>query len=200
MRFFVSHSYEVIRLFLNQIAMSVFGLILFGAALGLSDNRSGVWTVLASVFAVAFYLYILFATVRDLGAKDNVKVESGREKYDSLKGIKLGLWAQVPNLLLVLLLWVGILISVCGAERVGDSVFALSYIAVHSFLQAVYIGIVDVILPDVLSNRGEMALAALVMLITSIPAIVACWLGYLAGVGGRESAVPSNAPRQDEEA
>ena len=200
MRFFVSHSYEVIRLFLNQIAMSVFGLILFGAALGLSDNQSGVWTVLASVFAVAFYLYILFATVRDLGAKDGIKIESGREKYDCLKGMKLGLWAQVPNLCFVLLLWGGILISLCGASTVGDSIYALSYIAVHSFLQAVYIGIVDVILPDVLSNRGEMALAALVMLLVSIPAVITCWLGYLAGVGGRESAVQSATPQQNEEA
>ena len=56
MLFFIKErSYEIVKLFINQIVLSVFGTALTLAAAG--ENRTGL-RVGSSVFAILFYLFI----------------------------------------------------------------------------------------------------------------------------------------------
>ena len=59
MRYFREHSRLISRLFINQIGMTVFGLILTMAVMRSTENNATI-TVAVSLFSILFYLSLIY--------------------------------------------------------------------------------------------------------------------------------------------
>lgn len=105
--FLKERSYEIVKLFVNQIVLSVFGTALTLAAAG--ENRTGL-RIGCSIFSILFYLFIIYFMMWELGAKDSHKIERGEVGQTRAAGLYMGLVASSVNFLLAILIMLGSLI------------------------------------------------------------------------------------------
>ena len=75
--FFQTHSYNMVKMFLNQFAIAIFGFSLVLAAV---KAENAVLQNLTSVGAILFYLFLLYTMTWEIGFRDKVPVETGRKK------------------------------------------------------------------------------------------------------------------------
>jgi hypothetical protein len=72
--FFSRHSYDMVKMFLNQFAIAIFGFVLTLVAL---KANSPALRNAVGVGAVAFYLFLLYTMTWDVGYRDKVSTEAG---------------------------------------------------------------------------------------------------------------------------
>ena len=198
MRFFKENSYEIVRLFLNQIALAVFGIVLFSATLMAGDGQYTYLTLLASIGSVLFYLYILFATLRDLGAKDKIRIEGTGKDEDKNWGLKVALYAQIPNLVVIFLMFLGwFLAYVCGAASFGLNLFSICYVII-GFLQACFKGIQGSIVSS-LAGGTQCFLCSLIYLLSTIPVILVCLYSYRLGLSDKRNVKAQKSKEMNDE-
>ena len=92
--FLLNRSYEMVRMFLNQFATAIFGVVLAIAA-GKAENV--VLRNVTSAFAILFYLFLLYTMTWELGFKDKAAVDNGRKESAPLTGLWLSLCANTIN-------------------------------------------------------------------------------------------------------
>ena len=133
--FFKEHSYNIVKLFLNQIGITVFGTML---ALATSGNE----TLLlgSSIFSILFLLALDYNSCWEIGAKDKIRIDGGRLAPMPYKGALLSALANVPNLLLALLMGVGILIG----NEAGRTMSAICN-TISRILNGMYLGVIKVL-------------------------------------------------------
>lgn len=102
--FFKTRSYEMVRMFLNQFATSVFGLVLAIAA-GRASNPT--LRNVTSACAVIFYLFLLYTMTWELGFADHAAVAGGRKPAKPLTGFLISLVANAINYLLAIFILLG---------------------------------------------------------------------------------------------
>lgn len=181
MLFFKENSYEVVRLLLFQFAMAVFGIVLIFATRMATDGAFTWLTLLASILAVLLYMYVLYATMQDLGAKDKIRVESGRVPADKRRGLKIMLFAQVPNFVVLFLMLLGYLLAyVFGAEVVGTNIFGITNILMY-FMQSMYDGIIGMLTDSEPTNINCLK-TTLMYIVSVVPGILVCWGSYNLGL------------------
>jgi hypothetical protein len=181
MRFFKDHSYEIVRLFLNQFALAVFGIVLVLASTMANDGSYGILSLIAGVFSALFYLFILYATMQEMGAKDRIKIEGNRMKRDSQCGLKIMLFAQVPNFVLLVLMLLGYLLCfVFGSQAFGLNLYTIARM-ILLFLQAMYTGIIGYLLP-VSTTAKDNLLVLIAYAVSVLPGILVCWGSYILGL------------------
>ena len=124
------------RLFVNQIAISIFGLVL-AIACGRVENE--VLKIAASVGAILFYLFLLYAAMWEIGSKDKISVECGKIQPVPLTGLYISLIANSLNIVLALL------ITVCSFAPEGGSLHAVGAISsvIALFIEGMYTGILS---------------------------------------------------------
>lgn len=94
-KFIKSNSYNILMLFLTQIAMAVFALVMSMWTSGISPTIFlGV-----GIFGAGLYVYIVYLKMREIGADDRPAVVGNRETPDFLKGLKITLCANALNIL-----------------------------------------------------------------------------------------------------
>lgn len=133
--FFKEHSYNVIKLFLNQIGITVFGTML---ALATSSNSA--LLLASSIFSTVFLLVLDYNVCWEIGAKDKIRIDGGRLKPMPSKGALLSLLANLPNLLLSVLMGIGVLIGTAASETVS-----IVCNAIARLLNGMYLGIIKVL-------------------------------------------------------
>ena len=74
--FFKRYSYESVHLFLNQVAIGLFGLVL---ALAAGMAESSTLRTVTSVFAILFFLFLQFSCTWRVGAEDRVSIDLGKK-------------------------------------------------------------------------------------------------------------------------
>ncbi len=116
--FMSRYSYESVHLFLNQVAIGLFGITLSLAA-GMADND--ILRTATSVFSVIFFLFLQHIAMWKVGAQDRVSYDLGKLKKDFTVPLKMWLLSNSVNLLLALFIslsmWfdgVGILSGIGG--------------------------------------------------------------------------------------
>ncbi|MBQ8208341.1 MAG: hypothetical protein IJZ89_06385, partial [Clostridia bacterium] len=104
--FWKYYSYSIVRIFVDQIAIAIFGLAM---ALGtsasvssLGDEKARMLTVITSIFAILFFLFMVAELCFRHGASDKEKTDNGRMQRNNLTGLYMGLLANVPNFILTL--------------------------------------------------------------------------------------------------
>ncbi len=131
--FLKENGYSIVKLFLNQIAITVFALMLSMATF--SNRKTLLWV---SIFSVLFFLYLNYSACWEIGAKDKLRIDAGRMPMKPAKGLLLSLFANVPNFISALLIGIGAAID----TKFGQSMSMICDI-VSRFLNNMYFGIMN---------------------------------------------------------
>ncbi|MDD6980532.1 MAG: hypothetical protein PUJ21_02170 [Clostridia bacterium] len=185
MKFFKKNSYEIVRLFLNQFALAVFGIVLVMASRMWKGGSFNWLSLVASIFSILFYLYILYATLLEMGMKHKVKIDNGTLQADKHYGLKIMLFAQVPNFIILILMFFGWLFGYAVASgSFAQGMYGIMQIIMY-FLQSMYDGLIGAILPASLLETLTAISGFLVWLayfLSVIPAILVSWGSYILGL------------------
>ena len=181
-RFFKEFSYEVVKLFLTQVAIAVLGLVL-----SFSTSTSNVLVLVSSIFASIFFVCLLYSEGWELGAKDRSRILNGRLPFDKMKGVKLSLLSNSINFILVFVLFVSFFLgsrSGAGIELFG-SIYAID-LYIQRTISAMYMGINTYFSPYTISEgvkyiTSDTLYQPIFYLVSIIPSICAVGLGYYMG-------------------
>ncbi len=167
--FLKDHSYDMVKMFLNQFATAIFGFSLVMAA-GQAD--SAVLRNVTSVFSVIFYLFLIYITAWDIGYRDKVSVDCGKKKRTPWKGVRISLCANLLNFLLAIFI---ALAAFLEAEAI-DSIGAVATF-VTVFLEGMYTGLLA-------NSVGGVVLNSVwaIYFLLPIPAIAVSGIAYQLGV------------------
>ena len=161
-RFFHDYSYSIVKMFVNQFAIAIFGIALFTPTF----NTMPTLNLITSIFAVMFYLFLIYVLTWEIGAKDRISVDVGKKPYRPHTGLVLSLVANIPNLLLAIF-----------------CTFAKQFSWIPTLLNGMYWGIIrNIKLP--LGAGGlfvSISEFAITFYIIVIPALITCWLAYFMG-------------------
>jgi len=99
LNFLKKRSYDLVTMFVTQIALSIFGLALSLAV----PTTQPTLRIVTSVFSVLFYLFLIYTKVWDLGYKDMKALNRGDAGYSRLEGLYLGIGASSVNFIVAIL-------------------------------------------------------------------------------------------------
>ena len=173
--FFSKHSYNIIKMFVNQIAISIFGFVLFAATSAAEINgSSSALTIVVSCASIIFYLFLIYTMVWDIGAKDKISVDVGKKPYKPHTGLILALVANIPNYIIALAYTIAYPFM---AEHAWAGNTAGIAQTASIFIQGMYRGVISSI------KIGENQLSRFwwIYFIIIIPSLVTSWLGYFLG-------------------
>ncbi len=164
MTMFSNVKYETFKLFLDQLALAVFGIVTAVAA-----SQSPTFRLIFGLIGIGLYFYILYATMWEIGAKDRIRVDAGRAEKQPQKPLLMGLAANIPNFVIGLL---GLLVLAGGkAASVGSA-----FISVSKFLQGYYLGI---------ANLLKVSENPFTYLVTAFIGVAVVVIGYAVGYAGK---------------
>ncbi|MBO5010034.1 MAG: hypothetical protein J6D20_04980 [Clostridia bacterium] len=183
MKHIKSNSYEIVRLVINQVGISIFALVLYISMniAGESSEELGFsLNLVASVFSILFYWALLYSVVWEIGAKDRIKIDSGKNENFPLKGALLSLVANVVNLVFAAVIIVGELVRVFAGSDAMNGIVALLIVAVR-FTSAMFLRTVNAVC---LPFGGEINILAqgVAYLIFFILTVGVCQLAYTLGM------------------
>ena len=168
--FFKNHSYDMITMLLNQIAISLFGFSLVLAAMKIDNDALRNAT---SVLSTLFYLLLLYIKAWDIGFKDKTSVEQGKKANNPFRGALISLGANAINYLFALFVMLRALLpNISFIKSIGDVCQALCV-----FAQGMYTGLL-------VNQVGGAPLNSywFVFFLTPIPAILISGLAYYFGL------------------
>ncbi len=144
MKFFKQNSYDIVKLFINQMGIMIFSMVLYTAVSidGISDDLRLTLKILVSVFATLFYFSLIYTAAWDMGAKDIIKIEGGRAERVPFKGGILSLFANLPNFLLTISAFIVILCSDATLAEELTGAFAILNV-IFRFIMSMYLGIIQ---------------------------------------------------------
>ena len=184
MKFFKENSYDIVRLLINQIGIAIFSLILY-TAVGMVNLESGTKlgiNIALSVFAILFYFSLLYTVAWDWGAKDKIRIDGGRMAPVRFKGLKMALFANIPNFILAAICAFTFLIYFLSDNQACYTISTLFNTIVRLFM-SMYLGVLQGIFAALKSNTDlYYLLQAFGYLIMPIFAILSTELGYAFGV------------------
>ena len=184
-KFLKTNMSRIMRVLVNQVGVMIFALIMSMTAHSMAEELQDPMSLVASIFSICFYLFLVFMAMRDEGSRDSVPISAGRRPFDSIYGLKIGFAATVPNYFFVLLMLIGLLIGVeYDAANVltgaGAGVFSIGYF-LSAMLQSMYLGVYSAIC-NALAITGAPWAHVITFAITPLVAPIAAWLGYFYGV------------------
>ena len=164
--------------FIVRIEVNQFGAAFLGISVTLATVNISPYLLLAvSIFASVFYLSLLYTAFWDKAAADVIKIDGGKATYHPWNGLKLSLVANVPNILLALLVIIGGIFAeeTVIAEGITNQNWASQMHSICSVIyrvwNAFYWGILNIFkYPDHLH------------LVMVLPALLISALGYYAGL------------------
>ena len=166
---FREHSYDMVKMFLNQFAIAIFG---FSLALAAGKAGNAVLRNATSIGAILFYLFLLYTMTWELGFKDRNAVLHGTKPMRPFKGALIALIANIPNLILATFVALGFWIQIPFFGNAG-SVCKIAAL----LLEGMYTGILSHPVGGVaLHNQWFM------YFVITLPAIFTCGLSYFLGL------------------
>ena len=167
--FLREHSYSMVKLFLNQI-----GLTVFGTMLALATAQNDTLLLASSIFSIVFFLVLNYTSGWELGARDKIRVDAGRQRAMPAKGLYIALGANLPNLILALLMGIGILINTKGSLSM-----TLVCNAIARLMNGMYLGVIT-LLQNVIG--ADITAVWWWFIIITLPALFIGWLSYYLGL------------------
>lgn len=130
-QFFSRYSYDSMRMFLDQFAISLFGFCLALTAVQMENDTL---LLVFSLASILFYLALIYGVAQRVGAKDRTSVELGKLPFRPFIGALISLLANSLNLVLA---GVVTLLSLLPGGNAGMARFAAM------FLNGMYQGVYD---------------------------------------------------------
>ncbi len=167
--FFSRHSYDMVKMFLNQFAIAVFG---FSLTIVFLKAENPTMRNVVGVCSVLFYLFLLYTMTWDVGYRDKVSTEAGIRRRNAHKGALISLCANLPNFVFALFIMLASLFSVELLSSIGGLCSSLAL-----FLEGMYTGLL-------VNHVGGAPLNSywVVYFLLPIPAILTCWVAYYFGL------------------
>lgn len=178
--FLKGYSYDIFKMFVNQLGMTMFGLVL-----SMATSRNDPLFIISSVFSIIFYMVLLYTMTWDIGYAEKIRIEGKRMKYHPEKGFVLSLCANAINLLL------GIIITVSYYSATSYSVIdgtvknptaPVSVVNIYgvarsvaTLLQGMYGGIINCLFVN----------QPWIFIVIVLPAVLTCGFAYIMGVKGK---------------
>lgn len=168
--FLREHSYNAVKMFLNQFATAIFGFVL---ALASSKAQNLVLRNVTSGFAILFYLFLLYTMTWELGFHDKIAIDNGRKQYQPLTGFWIALFANAINFLLAIFIMLGSLTSVEVFGKIGGVCASIAVL-----IEGMYTGV----LANHVAADTPLNSFWWVYFLLPIPALVTCLVAYILGV------------------
>lgn len=187
MKFLKENSYDVVKLGINQIGIAIFSMVLY-TAVGILDDAALTMKikVLLSIFATLFYFVLLYTAVWDMGAKDKLRIDSGKLERKASKGALLALFANIFNIILAAFATLTIGLYMLGKGDAWISIFNVVNIILR-LICSMYLGLLqgvfasfeaDVNLYFLLQSAGYIVMPAFAILVTHF--------GYVMGLNEKK--------------
>lgn len=187
MKIIKDNSYDIVRLLVNQIGITIFAMMLYTAANVVEDEALGNGVILAvSIFSILFYLFLLYTAAWDLGAKDKIRIDSGRMEACPYKGAVIALFANIPNLVIATASVATLGIFMASAVDGFYSAFAVLNLIMRLFM-SMYLGVIQaacVAFKD--SHNLYFFLQSIGYLVAPVLPILATHFGYRMGLAERK--------------
>ena len=143
MKFFKENSYDIVKLFINQIGITIFSFMLYTAVAMIEDKDLFLKiNVFVSVFAILFYFSLLYTAAWDVGAKDKIRIDSGKALSTPTKGLKMSLLANIPNFILAVFAIAFMGIYMLGGNEWFYSAFFVLNMLIR-FISAMFLGLIQ---------------------------------------------------------
>lgn len=182
MKFFKENSYDIVKLFINQMGITIFALVLYTAIGFIEDTALNLQVkVILSVFATLFYFALLYTATWDFGAKDKIRIDSGRYSATTLKGFIMSLISSIPTLVIAATCIITIIIHISSGNEAVYSVFLVLNLFLR-FISSMFLGILQGIFSFLPRNSDWTFLWESVgYLVMPILSALVCHIGYIFG-------------------
>ena len=185
MKFFKENSYDIVRLFINQIGITIFSMILY-TAVGMVNIESGTKIsikVILSIFSILFYFALLYTVAWDWGAKDKIRIDGGRMEPIKMKGARMAIFANIPNFVLSFVYALTMGLYVLGVEGVKN--VSAVFNTITRLLMSMYLGLIQAVFSPLSADIFVYNFwQAVGYFVAPIFAIAVTELGY--SLGGKE--------------
>ena len=185
MRIFKENAYDIVRLYVNQLGIMIFSLLLYTAVGSLeNESLSNSLSIFVSVFSICFYLVLIYYAMWEMGAKDKIRVDGGRMEPCKTKGLVMGLFANVPNFVISGL--TVLLMSLFLATN-NDGLYAgfLIFNTITRLHEAMFLGVINAIAPAGLTALGidyiKFLIAAVLFTVLPLISVGVTHLAYSLG-------------------
>jgi hypothetical protein len=143
MKFFKENSYDIVRLLINQLGITIFSLVLYTAAGFIEDEALNLKVrIILSVFATVFYFALLYTVCWDYGAKDKIRIDGGKYSATKFKGLIMSLISSIPTLILAFICVLSLIIYIAGGPEAFYTVFGIVNLLLR-FISSMYLGILQ---------------------------------------------------------
>lgn len=166
--FFSRYSYGIVKMFINQFAISLFGAVL---AMATSSAGNDVLTLVVSIFAIIFYLFLIYNMTWEIGATDKISVDVNKKEYKPFVGFAMAFLANIPNFIIAAIFTIGMTVA-----QTNGQIAAMSKLAAI-VVEGMYFGLIMTV------DIGGAALHTFwwTYFIITIPAIITAGIAYLLG-------------------
>ena len=127
--FFGRYGYTALKLFLDQFAIALFGVGLSFACAGAGNNTL---LIITSIGAVLFYLFLQYAVMWEIGAKDGINATAKGQSRGLWRGFVIGLIGNALNLLCALCILPGAFV---------ENGFSKAFMFIGRMVQGMYMGL-----------------------------------------------------------
>ena len=188
MRFIKEHFDNIVKLFINQIGISIFAMFLYTAASAVefADASKALAIKMAiSVFSILFYFFLIYNVTWEIGAKDKIKIDGKRLEKKTSKGILLGVYSNLINYVFVGTAFLIFAIYMMTGAEALKSIFAVMNLIFRLFL-SIYLGAIQGIFSFIPDGDTVYLLETLGYLIFCGISALVIHVSYLMGLSERK--------------
>ncbi len=174
-KFFHDYSYSIIKMFVNQFAIAIFGTALTFATTHAhsGSDKFDTLTLVVSIFSILFYLFLIYTLTWEIGAKDRISVDMGKKTFNPHLGLLLSAIANIPNIILAVLYMFADIFNSENAK------FLFRLFA--SLLEGMYFGAIATVRLSVGGAWVQLNEFSITFFVIIIPALITCWVAYYLG-------------------
>lgn len=178
--FLKERSYDIIaKMLVTQIAIAVFGIALAIATGSKSTSENpeivqpATMQIVTSTAAIAFYLFLIFIALWEIGAKDAGKFQRGEPGVSRLTGFYMALVASLPNFLVAICVTLGTFLSdISFFSSLGGIAATIGLL-----IEGMYTGLLAIRIGGTPLNSMWF-----MWFVIMLPMILTATLGYIAGL------------------
>lgn len=183
MRFLKENTESIVKLFINQIGIAIFSMfmILAAYAIGNKSGNAAAISIFISIFSMIFYYVLIYNVAWEIGAKDKIRIDGGRLEKKTSKGILLGIYANIPNIIVIgtaILLFVIYMLG--GGEWLKSCFAVLNF--VFRFFVSMYLGLIQGITSGIANENVSYLVQSILFLVFSLISSVVIHISYILGL------------------
>ena len=179
MKFLKDNSYDIVKLYINQLGITIFALVLYTAGDMFGDDALKLkLKIILSIFSTLFYFALIYTAAWDFGAKDRIKIDSAKLSHFEAKGAVMSFISNIPNFIFAL---VCVILAASLSDPAANGGFFLFNLLLR-FVMAMFIGIVQGISTALPAGFDSWLCESIALLVAPLLSVGVTQLGYSLGL------------------